>query len=154
MKRSALSACVLAVLSCSAPTRAEDLPTGFAVPAGFVVVDGQSKTYDFSHEPMAYPKGGSTERIEPEGKTWANIVSNSDGVTDDEATATASVTIARDGTVLNSKLIQRSGNALADQSVEMVLRRVTFAAPLPDGAKESQRTVTIKFSVKAKRGTG
>ena len=77
-----------------------------------------------------------------------------DGVTDDEATATASVTIARDGTVLNSKLIQRSGNALADQSVEMVLRRVTFAAPLPDGAKESQRTVTIKFSVKAKRGLG
>jgi hypothetical protein len=50
-----------------------------------------------------------------------------DGVTDDEATATASVTIARDGTVLSSRLIQSSGNALADQSVEMTLRRVTFA---------------------------
>jgi TonB family protein len=75
-----------------------------------------------------------------------------DGVTDDEATATASVTIARDGTVLSSRLIQSSGNALADQSVEMTLRRVTFAVPLPEGAKESQRTVTIKFNVKAKRG--
>jgi protein TonB len=77
-----------------------------------------------------------------------------DGVTDDEATATASVTIARDGTVVNSRMIQSSGNTLADQSVEMVLRRVTFAAPLPDGAKESQRTVKIKFNVKAKRGLG
>jgi len=77
-----------------------------------------------------------------------------EGVTDDEATATVSVTIARDGTVVDSRVIQRSGNALADQSVEMVLRRVTFAAPLPDGAKESQRTVKIKFNVKAKRGLG
>lgn len=77
-----------------------------------------------------------------------------DGITDDEATATASVTIARDGTVLSSRLIQSSGNALADQSVEMTLRRVTFAVPLPEGAKESQRTVTIKFNVKAKRGLG
>jgi len=77
-----------------------------------------------------------------------------DGVTDDEATATVSVTIARDGTVTNSRLIQRSGNALADQSVEMALRRVIVAARLPDGVKENQRTVTIKFNVKAKRGLG
>jgi protein TonB len=73
-----------------------------------------------------------------------------DGVTDDSATATASVTIARDGTVLNAHIISRSGNALADESVQAVLRRVTRAVPLPDGAKESQRTVTIKFNVKAK----
>ena len=77
-----------------------------------------------------------------------------DGVTDDRAVATASVTIGRDGTVLNARLIQRSGSPLADQSVEMVLRRVTFAAPLPPGAKESQRTVEIKFNVSAKKGTG
>jgi protein TonB len=73
-----------------------------------------------------------------------------DGVTDDSATATASVTIARDGTVLNAHIIVPSGNALADQSVQAVLRRVTHAVPLPDGAEESQRTVTIKFNVKAK----
>jgi TonB family protein len=77
-----------------------------------------------------------------------------DGVTDDEATTTASVTIARDGTVLSAKIIRRSGNGLADASVEAALRRVTFAVPLPDSAKENQRTVTIKFNVKAKRGLG
>jgi protein TonB len=73
-----------------------------------------------------------------------------DGVTDDSATATASVTLARDGTVLNAHIISRSGNALADESVQAVLRRVKHAVPLPDGAKENQRTVTIKFNVKAK----
>lgn len=77
-----------------------------------------------------------------------------DGVTDDEATATASVTIARDGSVLNAHIVRRSGNPLADASVEAALRRVTKAVPLPDDAKEDQRTVTIKFNVKAKRGLG
>jgi len=77
-----------------------------------------------------------------------------DGVTDDEATATASVTIARDGTVLSAKIIRQSGSALVDASVEATLRRVTRAVPLPESAKESQRTVTIKFNVRAKRGLG
>ena len=77
-----------------------------------------------------------------------------DGITDDEATAKASVTIARDGRVVSWKIIHSSGNSLADASVEMALRRVTIAVPLPDSAKEDQRTVTIFFNVKAKRGLG
>jgi TonB family protein len=77
-----------------------------------------------------------------------------DGVTDDSATTTASVTIARDGTVISSRIIQSSGNALADQSVQITLDRVKFAAPLPRNAKENQRTVTIKFNVRAKRMVG
>jgi protein TonB len=77
-----------------------------------------------------------------------------EGVTDDEAAAMASVIIARDGKVISSKIIRPSGNALADASVEATLRRVTYAVPLPENAKENQRTVTIKFSVKAKRGYG
>jgi len=77
-----------------------------------------------------------------------------EGVEDDEATATATVTIARDGTVLSARILQPSGNSLVDQSVDMVLRRVKVAAPLPDGAKEDQRTVTIKFNVRAKRLLG
>jgi len=77
-----------------------------------------------------------------------------DSVTDDEATTTASVTIARDGTVVSSRITRPSGNALADASVEAALRRVPRAVPLPEGAKEDQRSVTIKFNVKAKRGLG
>ncbi len=85
---------------------------------------------------------------------YANAWIVPDGVTDDQATAEASVTIARDGTVLNARILRRSGNALADESVEVVLRRVKFVVPLPEDTKENQRTVTIKFSVKARRGLG
>ena len=66
-----LAVAVLAVPFCPAPARAATLPDGFTAPAGFIVDEKQSKSYDFNHEPMAYPKGGSTERIEPEGRTWA-----------------------------------------------------------------------------------
>jgi TonB family protein len=72
----------------------------------------------------------------------------------DGATISASVTIARDGTVVSSRITRRSGDAIADTSVEMLLERIRFAAPLPDGAKEDQRTVTIDFSVKAQRQIG
>jgi len=72
------------------------------------------------------------------------------GVTDDSATATVTVTIGRDGTVLSARIRNASGNALVDRSVQSVIDRIKFAAPLPEGAKEDQRTVTITFDVKAK----
>lgn len=77
-----------------------------------------------------------------------------DGLTDEEATATASVTIARDGTVVSAQLIRSSGNPLLDASVESVLRRVRYVVPLPENAREDQRTVTIRFNLKAKRSFG
>lgn len=77
-----------------------------------------------------------------------------DGVTDDTATAVASVTIARDGTVLSARIIRPSGSAGVDWSVQATLDRVRFAAPLPEDAKEDRRTVTINFNVRAKRGLG
>jgi TonB family protein len=77
-----------------------------------------------------------------------------DGVTDDSATVTATVTIARDGEVLSSSVLRFSGNALVDQSVKATLDRVPSVPPLPDGAKEDKRTVTINFNVKAKQGLG
>jgi TonB family protein len=85
---------------------------------------------------------------------YANAWIVPDGVTDDEAVMTASVTIARDGTVISGRLIKPSGNSLADQSVDTVLRRIKRAVPLPADTREEQRTVTITFSVKAQRGLG
>jgi TonB family protein len=77
-----------------------------------------------------------------------------DGITDDNATVTASVTIARDGTVVSSRITRSSGNAAVDRSVQVTLDRVKWAAPLPDAAPENQRTVSINFNVAAKRGLG
>jgi TonB family protein len=85
---------------------------------------------------------------------YANAWVVPDGVTDDQATTVASVTIARDGNVVSAHIVRRSGDSAVDQSVQATLDRVTYAAPLPDDAKESQRTVTISFNVRAKRLLG
>jgi TonB family protein len=77
-----------------------------------------------------------------------------DGVADDDAAAFASVTIARDGTVLSSSISRHSSDPVVDRSVQAALDRVRTASPLPDTATESQRTITIKFSVRAKRALG
>jgi TonB family protein len=77
-----------------------------------------------------------------------------DGVTDSSAVTAATVTIARDGAVLSARIVRSSGNRAVDRSVQAALDRVKFAAPLPDEAKEDQRTVTINFSVKAKLSLG
>lgn len=76
------------------------------------------------------------------------------GIADDNATTGASVTIARDGTILKAKITRFSGNRDVDRSVQDALDRVTKVAPLPSTATEDQRTVDINFNVKAKRGLG
>ena len=77
-----------------------------------------------------------------------------DGIEDDQSVVIASVTIAKDGHVVRSYIADRSGNTLVDHSVQATLNRVKYAAPLPDDATESERTVKINFSVKAKQGLG
>jgi colicin import membrane protein len=81
---------------------------------------------------------------------YANAWTVPDGVTDDSATATVAVTIARDGTVLSAHITETSGNAAVDRSVDATLRRVKYAARLPDDAQEDQRVVTIRFNVRSK----
>jgi colicin import membrane protein len=75
-------------------------------------------------------------------------------ITKDNAIAKATVTIDRDGTVINARVTTPSGDAAMDASVWRTLQRVKFAAPLPEGTRESQRTLTIVFDLQAKRGTG
>jgi TonB family protein len=77
-----------------------------------------------------------------------------EGVTDSDASALVSVTIARDGKVISAQITRRSGNREVDRSVQAAIDRVRIAAPLPDNAKESQRTVEINFNVRAKRAIG
>jgi len=72
----------------------------------------------------------------------------------DDANVKVSVTIARDGTVVSSRILERSDDAKVDGSVQRTLDRVTFVAPFPDGAKEKERTFIINFNLKAKRMLG
>lgn len=73
-----------------------------------------------------------------------------DGVTDNSATTGVTITIGRDGRVLSSRIIRSSRSPVVDASVQLTLDRVRYTAPLPDDAKESQRTVTINFNVESK----
>lgn len=78
-----------------------------------------------------------------------------DDVTDDEAVVKVSVTIKRDGSVISSRIITESGSRLVDRSIQNALDRVTtIGVAFPAGAKESQRTFTISFSLKAKKLLG
>jgi TonB family protein len=70
-----------------------------------------------------------------------------DGATDKDTDVIASVTIARDGTVISAIVTRSSGNVVVDRAVQDVLERVKYAAPLPEGSTENERSVTIKFKV-------
>jgi TonB family protein len=74
--------------------------------------------------------------------------------TDEDANTRVSVTIARDGTVISSRILTPSGDASVDRSVQQTLERVTFIAPFPDGSTESEKTFIITFNLKSKRMLG
>jgi colicin import membrane protein len=74
-----------------------------------------------------------------------------EGVSDNPPTPKASVTIARDGTVISARLTQPSGNAVVDRAVVTTLNRVKFIAPFPEGSKDEQRSYTINFTLELKK---
>lgn len=75
-----------------------------------------------------------------------------DAIVDNLAVVRAAVTIARDGRVLSSRILQSSGIPAVDKAADRVLKSVNFIAPFPDSAKPSdqERTFTINFTVEGK----
>ena len=74
-------------------------------------------------------------------------------VTVDFVVVNAAVRIDRSGTVLSWQLSNPSGIPAVDKSVESVLRDLRRVPPFPSAAKESERTVTIKFKVEGSSST-
>ena len=77
-----------------------------------------------------------------------------DDTASDDANVKVSVTIANDGRVIESHIVDESGDGKVDGSIRRTLDRVTFIAPFPEGAKEKERTFKINFNLKAKRLLG
>ena len=77
-----------------------------------------------------------------------------DDAANDEANTRVSVTIGSDGTVISSRILDPSGDAKVDASVQRTLDNVNFIAPFPDGAKEKEKTFIINFNLKQKRMLG
>jgi TonB family protein len=57
-----------------------------------------------------------------------------------------SVTIARDGNVISSRIVTSSGDASVDKAVQRMLDRVSFIGEFPDDSKDKQRTYNIDFN--------
>jgi TonB family protein len=72
----------------------------------------------------------------------------------DDANTKVIITIANDGTVISSRIINPSGDARVDASVQQALDRVTSVPPFPPGAKDKERIFKINFNLKAKRMLG
>jgi TonB family protein len=68
-----------------------------------------------------------------------------DGVTQNFPPVRTSITIARDGSVISARMTGSSGIPEVDASIQETLDRVKLTAPLPEGAKENERTVIINF---------
>lgn len=80
-------------------------------------------------------------------------ISPNDAARDNESVK-VEVVIARDGRVISTRVLNRSGNAALDKSVESVLERVRRCPQFPEGTSDLQRTFTINFNLKAKRLLG
>jgi hypothetical protein len=77
-----------------------------------------------------------------------------DDVSVDSGVAYASITIARDGTIIAASLVDGSRNSGIDASVRRTLTRVTtIGRSFPEGVKENERTYKLKFDLSVKRGT-
>lgn len=68
-------------------------------------------------------------------------------LSDSRATAQLKVVIRRDGTVESARVAKPSGNPELDRSVDALVRKVTFVAKFPEGAKDSKRTYFINFNL-------
>ena len=75
-------------------------------------------------------------------------------VTDELATVRVRVRVSRDGTVLADDIVKPSRIRALDESVREALDRVRSLRPLPESAKESERTFYINFNLKLKRQLG
>ena len=75
-----------------------------------------------------------------------------DNASVDAAIAKATITIARDGTIISHSLTTRSGEAPIDSSILRALERVTtIGRPFPEGMNDKERTYILKFDLTVKR---
>ena len=75
-------------------------------------------------------------------------------LSDDDAVAVIRVRVSREGRVLEARFLDRSPNATMNKSVQRAMDAVKKLPPFPESIKESERSFTIEFNLKAKRLLG
>ena len=69
------------------------------------------------------------------------------GVSEDVSVVVAEVTIGRDGRVVSSEIVKKSGISKLDQSVQNALDRVKRVNGFPQDSSDDQRTFSITFNL-------
>ena len=73
----------------------------------------------------------------------------------DDSTSLVSVTIARSGRVINSRVVRKSGDSSIDRLVQKTISRVTaIGHPFPRDATDEERTFTIELNFRKRRAAG
>jgi len=72
----------------------------------------------------------------------ADVVSTNASI---QSICTVSVVIARDGSVISTKVVKPSGDEQMDKSVHAVLDKIRFVQPFENGARDKRRVFTINF---------
>ena len=75
---------------------------------------------------------------------------------DDDVITSVRVVINREGRVVSSEILRKSGSVLMDRSVQKALDRVRIEGlpRFPDFIKDSERSFTIEFNLKTRKLTG
>lgn len=129
-------------LAASLQSATRQLGTGFASDKGVSIDVGGPGG-------VAYANYGAFVK-----KAYDNAWILSPSLGDGDTTAEVSVTVLKSGEILSARISRRSGNSPLDKSVETALARVRSLPPFPEGARDEQRTFTIRFNLKAKRSSG
>jgi outer membrane biosynthesis protein TonB len=79
-----------------------------------------------------------------------------EGTTRKLAVADVRIVVGRDGTILSSEFVSKSGDAVVDQSVQRALDQVERQKlpPFPAGAVDTQRPFIIRFNLEARQSAG
>ncbi len=75
-------------------------------------------------------------------------------LSDDDAVAVIRVRVSREGRVIEARFLERSPNATMNKSVQRAMDAVKKLPPFPESIKDSERSFTIEFNLKAKRLLG
>jgi TonB family protein len=73
---------------------------------------------------------------------------------EDRAITVIRVVVHRTGRIVEARITKRSNIHLMDFSVQSALEAVKSLPPFPEGARDLERTFTIEFNLKVKRGSG
>jgi TonB family protein len=77
-----------------------------------------------------------------------------DSVTDKLASVDVKIVVARDGSILQAEIVNKSGERDLNRSVEQALNRVHHLPPFPSASSDEQRSFLLRFNLDAKQGSG